>query len=209
MNYEEQTLGALRQAASAGGGSMGFSLFMSKSGGGHTCQAFGQRSLTVDYKPGSPGLGEAQATFLGRPFIPVGRPLFLPLNPGSNNFPGTSTFGAGVVWKYGSGNSATFSWNLDGVPQCSNGWGVVDQINSPSSATIQIACGPAGTSWVFSAQLIPPVPGTVTVFADGVSQGPVSGNQMTFQGAVITLGIELEFSTSSSELSLGYAIQAQ
>ena len=209
MNYEEQTLGALRQAASSGGGSMGFSLFMSKTSGGHTCQAFGQRSLTVDYKPGSPALGEAQAIFLGRPFIPVGRPFFLPLNPGSNNFPGTSNFGAGVVWTYGGGNSATFSWNLDGIPQCSNGWGVVDTINSPTSASIQIACGPAGTSWVLAAQLIPPVPGTVTLFADGVSQGPVIGNEMTVTGAVISLGIELELTSATAELSLGYSIQSQ
>lgn len=206
--------GNVRAAFEATGGTLGWSISMNPTEGGHTAQGFGlQQPLAVDYQQGG-GIASADVIYFGRPFPPVGRPLILPLNPGNSSFPGPFNFGGGVGWTYGSNSGgATFSWNFAGAPQCANGWALVDQINSPTSGMFQIACNPNSGSWLVSVQItsVLDTKGTLTLYADGVSQGTMQdGDQKSVTGKTISLGIEVSFPTPSQDgYGVGYNLQAQ
>lgn len=206
----------LQKAVEATSGNIGWSISMNPTGGGHTAQAFGAApGIVIDYQPGSPAPTVADVIFLGRPFIPVTRPLILPLNPGTNDYSKFEiNFGAGVTWTFGAnGGAAKLSWNFNNLPQCSNGWAIVDTVTSPASGMFQIACAPAPTTWQLTVQIITVLDtkATVTLYADGQSQGPLhDGDQKNVTGQTISLGIEASFPTPSQDgMSVGYILQQQ
>lgn len=215
-NNAAEVFANLQKAVEATGGRMGWSIGMSPTGGGHTAQVFGAApGIVIDYQPGSPAPTVADVIFLGRPFIPVTRPLILPLTPGMNDYSKFDiNFGAGVSWTLGAnGGAATLSWNFNNLPQCSNGWAIVDTVASPGSGMFQIACSPAPATWQLTVQIITVLDtkATVTLYADGVSQGTLQdGDQKNVTGKTISIGIEASFPTPSQDgMSIGYVLQQQ
>ncbi len=200
----------LQQANAAMAQHIGWGIYMNPTNGGHTAQAFGlPGGLEIDYVQGNPAMASADVILFGRPFVPVGRPVILPISPGHSSFPGTFPFGAGIGWDYAEGGgSATFSWELD-----SGAWQMVDEILSPNQANVQIASEAGGATWQLSVSItsVLDTTGIVILFADGVSKGTLSdGDQVTVTGNIISLGIETEFPTPSQDgFSIGYTLDRQ
>jgi hypothetical protein len=188
---------------------IGWSITMNPTGGGHSAQGFGLPGpLDVKYEQGSRAMASAEVVLFGRPFVPVGRPVFMPIQPGPTSIPGTLPFGGGLWWTFGAdGGAATFGWSLD-----AGGWQLVDEIFSPNRASIQIA-GQPGASWLLTVQIISVLDtsGTVTLFADGVSKGTLAdGDQVPVSGDIISLEIEVDFPTPAQDgFSIGYVLQPQ
>ena len=143
-------LSGLKQAEAALAQNIGWSITMNPAEGGHSAQAFGLGGGLehVDWTQGSPGLASAEMIILGRPFIPVTRPLILPISPGASHYPGPINFGAGIGWSYGEGGGeATFGWDVD-----SGNWQLKDQVQSPNQGLFELANAHGGISGLLSVQ---------------------------------------------------------
>lgn len=186
---------------------IGWWIFMNPTQGGHSAQAFGlSGGLEVDWHQGSPAMASAEMIILGRPFIPVGRPLILPLSPGANSHPGPIAFGAGIGWSYGAdGGAATFGWDID-----SGDWQLKDEVQSPNRGLFQLASASSGLKALLSVQIVSALDtnGSVTLLVDGVSRGTLSnGDQVEVSGDVIALDVEVDFPTPSQDgFSVGYTL---
>ena len=186
---------------------IGWWIFMNPTQGGHSAQAFGlSGGLEVDWQQGSPAMASADMIIMGRPFIPVGKPLILPMSPGADSYPGPINFGAGIGWSYGEGGgAATFGWDID-----SGNWQLKDEVQSPNQGLFQLASASGGLKALLSVQIVSVLDtkGIVTLYVDGVSKGTLSdGDQIEVSGDVIALGIEVDFPTEAQDgFSVGYTL---
>jgi len=205
--YGPTLFSSLQQAEAALAQNVGWTIFMNPTGGGHSAQAFGlPGGLDVDYVQGSPPMASADMVILGRPFIPVGRPLILPISPGQSSYPGPINYGCGIDWSYGEGGgAATFDWSVD-----SGNLAVIDQIVSPNQGNFQIADHYSGQLTVQIISVLD-TKGSVTLFVDGIDKGQLSdGQQVPVSGEVISLTIETEFPTPAQDgFSVGYVLSQE
>jgi hypothetical protein len=209
-NNTAEIFHSLEQAQAALTGYLGWGIYMNPTNGGHSAQGWGlSPGMDVEVEQGSPAMASADAVVLGRPFIPIGRPTIIPLSPGQNNIGLPLPYGAAINWDYGpDGGAATLSWSLD-----SGAWQMVDEILSPNRANVRIASRPGGGTWQIGFQItsVTDTSGVATLYADGVSQGPIANaQQVTVSGEIISIGIEVDFPTPSDNgFAVGYVIDPQ
>jgi hypothetical protein len=188
---------------------MGWGISMNPTGGSHGVTAWGLPGpLEVKYDQGSPAMASAEMAIYGRPFPPVGRTYYQPLQPGANSAAGPFSFGCGLGWTFGEeGGAATFGWSVD-----DGAWQLIDEIFSPTRASIQVA-NQEGGNWLMTVQIITVLDttATVTLFVDGVSKGVLKdGDQLPVAGTIVSLEIECDFPTPAQDgFSISYVLQPQ
>jgi len=102
------------------------------------------------------------------------------------------------------------------VPQCPNGWAIVDTLATPTTGTFQIACSPQPKQWLFTADvmLVGDTQPMITLFVDGRSEGiVVDGEHKHITGSIVTLQINIVFPTppdlNNYVMTLDYWLQTQ